>query len=341
MSTTFLINDASTGGNNPTVQVTITENANGTLTFTVTQLVSAGAYLGDLRGLFFDVADEDLIGTLSGTSLSDPLTEFQQGDDTVKDLGQGANMQGLLGDSGGYDVGIEIGTQGIGTDDVRTFSFTLESTARALTLADFANVDFGVRITSVGQDIGGDGIIDTSRSGSSKILENNDVGAAVTFAVTVTSETPVNDSSASVTISEADSTDDTGTFTITQGGDALAGTNTASVTIGVTGTATDPDFFSGLGTDNEADLTDAILEAIAAAANAALGGGSAVINYDLDTVTATWNEGDPASFNVALTAVNDGLAESPEVLSLTLSDATIVEGTAIITTASATLDIFG
>jgi VCBS repeat-containing protein len=80
-------------------------------------------------------------------------------------------MQGLLGSDGGYDVGIEIGASGIGRDDVRSFSFTLASSLRALTLDDFANVDFGLRITSVGQDTNGDGIIDTSRSLSSKLGE--------------------------------------------------------------------------------------------------------------------------------------------------------------------------
>ena len=63
-SMTFLINDTSTGGTTPVVKIVITENADGTVTFVVTQ--QAG-YVGDLRGLFFDVADETLIGTLSAT----------------------------------------------------------------------------------------------------------------------------------------------------------------------------------------------------------------------------------------------------------------------------------
>ncbi|UUZ63362.1 VCBS domain-containing protein [Polaromonas sp. P1-6] len=175
MSTmTFLINDSSTGGNTPVVQITITENADGTVTFDVTQLVASGYYLGDLRGLFFDVANEDLVtggNTLTATSTMAGLTEIRFGDDTVKDLGDGANMQGLLGGDGGYDVGIEIGTSGIGKDDIQAFSFTLDSSLRALTLADFSNVSFGARLTSVGQDTNGDGIIDTVRNGSAKIGE--------------------------------------------------------------------------------------------------------------------------------------------------------------------------
>ena len=173
-SMTFVINDSSTGTSNPLVQVNIVQNGDGTVTFTVTQLVYAGAYLGDLRGLFFDLGRESLIGTLSVVGAPAYFTEIAQGNDTVKDLGQGANMQGLLGSDGGYDVGIEIGTSGIGKDDVRSFSFTLSSSSGPLTLNDFAEVDFGVRITSVGRDIDGNGTIDTARNNSAKIGETTD-----------------------------------------------------------------------------------------------------------------------------------------------------------------------
>jgi hypothetical protein len=173
-SMTFLINDSSTGGNVPIVQVTITENADGTVTFDLVQVAVAGAYLGDLRGLFFDVADELLVSSGNFTVVpTTNFTELLEGNDSVKDLGQGANMQGLLGSDGGYDVGIEIGTSGIGTngDDVRSFSFTLDNSLRDLTLADFANVSFGVRLTSVGQTLDANDSIDTSQTGSAKVGE--------------------------------------------------------------------------------------------------------------------------------------------------------------------------
>jgi len=169
---TFVINDTATGTTNPVVQITLTENSDGTITFQVVQLMGAGNYLGDLRGLFFDLADESLIGSLS-TASNALVTELQQGDDTVKDLGSGANMQGLLGDSGGYDVGVEFGTAGIGAlgDDIRSVTFTLDSASRDLTLSDFASVAFGVRITSIGQDVDGNGSIDGARNLSAKINE--------------------------------------------------------------------------------------------------------------------------------------------------------------------------
>lgn len=159
MSTmTFQVNDASTSGGYPAVWVTITENANGTLTFNVTQ---EGGIVGDLRGLFFDIADESILKTLVVDALSG---DIRIGDDSIKDLGDGANMNGLTGSDKGYDLGIEIGTAGIGKDDIQSYSFTLSSTARALTLNDFSNVDFGVRLTSVG-------VVGGSRADSSKILE--------------------------------------------------------------------------------------------------------------------------------------------------------------------------
>ena len=161
---TFLVNDQATGsGPVPSVAVTITENANGTLNIS---LALVGGAIGDLRGFFFDIANESRIGTLSVTPTSPGFTEFRQGNDNVKDLGNGANMQGLLGSDGGYDAGVEIGTPGIGKDDYHSFSFTLTSSAGPLTLEDFANVDIGVRLTSVGTDGTG------SREGDGKVLEH-------------------------------------------------------------------------------------------------------------------------------------------------------------------------
>lgn len=156
---TFQINDSSTGGTNPAVWVTVTENSDGTLTFDVTQ---AGGVVGDLRGLFFDVADESILSSLKVIATS---TDIRMGDDSIKDLGDGANMNGLLGSDKGYDVGIEVGSAGIGKgDDIRSYSFTLDSSARNLSLADVANVDFAARLTSVG-------VIGGTRADSSKILE--------------------------------------------------------------------------------------------------------------------------------------------------------------------------
>jgi hypothetical protein len=142
-SMSLLINDASTDAGGPQVRVTITEAGNGQLQFSVTQ---EGAIISDLRD-FFDLADKALVGSL-GTSAAN--TGFSQGLDKISNLGEGVNMNGLTGSGKGYDAGIRIGTAGIGKDDVRSYDFALSSSARALSLDDFANVDFAARLTSVG-----------------------------------------------------------------------------------------------------------------------------------------------------------------------------------------------
>jgi VCBS repeat-containing protein len=159
---TFRVNDASTDSTNPSVWVTITETSNGALSFTITQ---ENGVIGDLRGVFFDVADESLLSTLKVNANS---SDIRIGDDLIRDLGDGSNMNGLTGSDKGYDVGIEIGTAGIGKDDIQGYTFTLSSTARNLTLADFSQVDFGVRLTSVG-------MISGKRVDSSKLLENTSI----------------------------------------------------------------------------------------------------------------------------------------------------------------------
>ncbi|MDP1931308.1 MAG: Ig-like domain-containing protein [Gammaproteobacteria bacterium] len=162
-SMSFLINKASTESTIPQVRITITESATGNLSFSITQ---EGGIVGDLRGLFFDLADKSLVGSLSTSTAN---TGFRQGTDAVKDLGEGVNMNGLTGSGKGFDAGIKIGTAGVGKDDIRSYDFTLSSSVRALSIDDFANVDFGVRLTSVG-------VLGGSRNDSSKIIETTSTG---------------------------------------------------------------------------------------------------------------------------------------------------------------------
>lgn len=158
----FQVNDTSASGTlYPAVWVTVSEMPGGMLDF---QVQVAPGITGDLRGLFFDVANEALIGSLQVSNASSGLTEVRLGNDSIKDLGDGSNMNGLLGSDGGYDVGIEIGSSGIGKDDYQSFHFNLSSTSSPLSLADLAQVDFGVRLTSVGE-------YGSSRSLSAKLLE--------------------------------------------------------------------------------------------------------------------------------------------------------------------------
>ncbi len=131
-------------GSAPDVEVYAEEGAGGTLNFTVTVLATPGL-TADLRGLFFDVADDSKLAGLGHGGSGGKVTDF----DTVNviDLGNGANMHGAAQP---FDVGLEFGTQGIGKDDIQTVSFTLSNAAGDLTLDDIAQVEFGARLTSVG-----------------------------------------------------------------------------------------------------------------------------------------------------------------------------------------------
>lgn len=135
--------------------VMATETGNGQIKF---DLAVGGTQVGDLRGLFFHVADERLLSGLRFTGDAN-LTKSVAGANAVRDLGNGANMNGAAGP---FDVGVEFGTSGIGKDDVRTASFTLSHSSQPLTLDFIAQQNFGARLTSVGAEGG-------ARDGSVKL----------------------------------------------------------------------------------------------------------------------------------------------------------------------------
>ena len=142
-----------------TVQVTVTETADGGLQFDLAVL--DGALIGDLQGLFFDLADDSLVSGLS--VVGNEITDDQFRVDSVTNLGQGVNVNGeIVNEYGAFDAGVQIGTQGISRDDIQNTSFTLYHDSQDLTLADVSLQDFAVRLTSVGEE-------DGSRDGSLKI----------------------------------------------------------------------------------------------------------------------------------------------------------------------------
>lgn len=105
--------------------------------------------LGDLRGLFFDVASDGLLDGLQASG--EFVTGFETGDRI--DLGQGNNLHG--GDSPcPCDVGVAFGTPGIGKDDIRSTSFVLSHATIELTIADLLDQLVGARVTSVGDEFG-------------------------------------------------------------------------------------------------------------------------------------------------------------------------------------------
>ena len=163
-SLTFGLNEF-TGGNTYT-EITLEDIVTGGVKVTVNVLPDpVTGYIGDLNGVFFHVADQSLISTLSISGANVTGTAFGPANSVSKvDIPKGGNV---VIDPQSFDAGVAIGTSGIGKDDIRSTTFTISSSRKELTLADFINAntngaDFGVRLTSVGT-LGG------NRNDSSKL----------------------------------------------------------------------------------------------------------------------------------------------------------------------------
>lgn len=127
-----------TDENGLVINVYATENGDGT--FTLTATVESG--YADLRGFFLDTDSDD------------------SNDDTVTVGGSDNNMNGS-GET--FDEGYEIGTAGIGEDDISTWSHTFTGS-----LYDLDGLDFGIRATSVGTS-------ESDREGSVKLVGQFDI----------------------------------------------------------------------------------------------------------------------------------------------------------------------
>ncbi|WP_090215355.1 hypothetical protein [Litoreibacter janthinus] len=141
------------------VQVTITELASGDLQFDLLVLDDTGS-IGDLNGLFFDLADPSLLDGLVADGGDVSNQSYAEGD--VYNLGGGVNVKGELTQDEGFDAGIRLGSSGMAKDDIQETSFTLSHESTDLMLEDFYGADFAVRLTSVGEE-------DGSRDGSLKL----------------------------------------------------------------------------------------------------------------------------------------------------------------------------
>jgi hypothetical protein len=127
----------------------------------ITLEVDDGGAIGDLRGFFAHITDESLISGLSVSGSEITSSMFPDMANSVINLGRGSNMNGG-GSPCPCDFGVEIGKPGIGRDDYQSISFVLSHLDEDLTVALFEGQEFGVRVTSVGED--------GNRSGSSKLI---------------------------------------------------------------------------------------------------------------------------------------------------------------------------
>jgi hypothetical protein len=134
----------------------------------VTIAIAPGSTAGDINGFFVDVGDPALLAGLTVTG-SD-VNWVTKGLDSVTSAGPGNTVNG--GGLGIFDLGLRIGSPGIGGDDIQSTTFVFAHSTAALTNDLFTDtgddVLFAVRVTSVGP-------ADGDRSGSSKLRDAGEV----------------------------------------------------------------------------------------------------------------------------------------------------------------------
>jgi hypothetical protein len=111
------------------------EQIGGSVKFTISVVEG----FADLRGFFLDVAGSGTGHAVSGGDVA----KVKAGNDSVTDLGNGVNMNGTKEK---FDIGMSLGTAGIGKDDIQSTTVTIAG----ISLDDLDGLSFGVRATSVG-----------------------------------------------------------------------------------------------------------------------------------------------------------------------------------------------
>ena len=211
-----------------------------------------------------------------------------------------------------------------------TAGVSYDSGSQALTFDSSFNAsgtgNFSFNITAID---------DATVEGSETII------GSLNFATVNNGSATINTASSTTTITELDAdvayainsaasisedSEATATFTISLSGDALIGSNTSSVVITPSGTAT-----------SAADY-DNFLTAVSAAATATAGvsydSGSQALTFD-----ASFNASGSGNFIFDVTAIDDATVEGSETIIGTLSSATVADGSATIGTATSTTTI--
>ncbi|PNW53894.1 UNVERIFIED_CONTAM: hypothetical protein BEN50_09530 [Euhalothece sp. KZN 001] len=134
---------------NASANIVLRTVANG-IEFTV-ELLDTTA---DINGVFFNLTNTELLESLTVTG--ENVTDSQFGE-----IGSVNGIGGVNIAPSAFDAGIAIGTPSIGgEDDIRSTTFTLQAPeGSSLSLDDFVDERFGLRLTSVG----------AGRQGSSKL----------------------------------------------------------------------------------------------------------------------------------------------------------------------------
>ena len=163
--------------NYPTVKLTLDDTSNpGKITVKVDVVPGSTGYIGDLRGVYFNLPGVSNLqinpvsgGPLTATSTNGKFSSF-------------SNSADLEGTQQSFNLGAEIGKQGIANgDDYQTTTFTISGTG--LNLSAFTSQSVGVRMMSVGSPTG-------NRDLSSKTLGVAPTTVTVTNPPVVQNPTP-------------------------------------------------------------------------------------------------------------------------------------------------------
>ena len=172
-------------GSDAKVDVWLTDLDNGSVQFDFK--VDKTVNIADLRGIFFDVNDSSLVSNLDITANANPFSDIDN--DNFYSIGSNdiftsrsgnlikADKAALNGGvdssqypnatapSDGFNVALEIGSQGLkgGRDDFQATSFIVKHLTDTLSVENFANQEFGVRMQSVG----------ANRQGSTKMFASS------------------------------------------------------------------------------------------------------------------------------------------------------------------------
>ena len=142
VTTKFHVNNLATGQTKSNTWVTITEITGGTLNSKVNQ---SNNIMGSLFGMFFNVRDKNILGTFSVNAISNDIYI----DDPSNQSGNRTNKRKSQLKNYGYDVAIVIGEKGIGRKDVSSYSFTLSSNRRELSIGDISNIQLDYSETGI------------------------------------------------------------------------------------------------------------------------------------------------------------------------------------------------
>lgn len=122
----FLVNDTAAQQKKPMAWVTIEEMTDGALLFKVKQVCSTAK---NLHGIYFDIADESILNTLRVTAVA---TDIRVNEESVTCLKNGTDASESFVNN--------ISSSDASQNGASSYSFTLRSTARALALCDFPQI---------------------------------------------------------------------------------------------------------------------------------------------------------------------------------------------------------